>query len=293
MNNIISKLKRLTFFDKILLTIVVFGLFLFAYIFFRKSSTISVVIRVGTEDVQQELKGTRPWFTQMYHEGMKERDGFGLTRAEITKINSYDLSFDQANVYPTMKKVLYLTLNLSTVYNRSSGQNTFKGFPVVVGSPIKLYLDGLLVDGLIVKIPGTNQPTTKHTLTVEAVVKRESEVFPETSGIDEYVARAFHTNDSVNDALGNTIISIKNVRVEQAKKIVTTADGRLLVQRDPLKKDIFLTLNIQATRLNNHYYIFDDIPILIGSKIPLNLSFVSATADVTDIIVNDENQPKP
>lgn len=277
MNTILSKLKKLALFDRIVIALGIVGVVFFAYIFFRKASYLTVVVKVGEDDIQLDSMGTRAWFSQLFYAGMQEKDGLGITRAEVLRVHSY-------NVSPN-RKALYLTIKIRSVYNRSSGQYAFKGFPVLVGSTMRLYLNKLLVDGLVTNVEGIIDPRTKKSLIVETQILDESPVFPETYGVKEHIANALHVNDKVNDSLGNTIVTIVDKKVENAKKVVSTSNGQLVLQRDPLKKDVYLTLQIEATVINDKYFMFDDVPILVGQTIPLNLPSVSVWPEVTKIIV--------
>lgn len=272
-----SKLKNLTFFDKLLIAFGIVGVIFFAYIFFRKSAYLTVTIKVGTDNVLYESNGIQSWFSQLFYTGMTEKDGLGTTRAQVLKVYSYDTS-------PT-RMAVYLTTKIKVVYNRSSDQYTYKGYPVLVGSTLRLYLDRMLVDGLITHIEGIKDPREKKTLIVETQVREETSVFPETAGTKDYIANALQAGDEIKDGQGNTIIKVLDKRVENAKKVVTTSDGRILLQYDPVKKDVYLTLQIEAIKMNNKYFVFDDIPIRIGIGIPLESTLVSVWPDVMSIKV--------
>ena len=106
-------------------------------------------------------------------------------------------------------------------------------------------------------------------------MKEETTVFPETSGSRAYVADAIEEGQEVKDDQGNTIVKILRKRVEDAKKTAITSDWRVFVQRDPLRKDVYLTLQLDAIRINDRYYVFDDVPVLIGYTVPINTGTMS------------------
>lgn len=279
MINIKTIIKNLTFFDKLIITLAVLGIIFFAYIFFRKSSYLTVTIKVGEENILYgpwlANIGTRVWFNQLFYEGMTEVDGIGRTKAEVLYIHSYDK-------LPS-RKAVYMTIKLKVVYNRASNQFTFKGNKVLIGTPIRLELDSLLVEGLVTHIEGVDDPREKVTLIIEAQVREETPTFPETSGTREYVAQAIKSTEEVKDDQGNIIIKFLDTKVENAKKIVTTSDGRVIVQTNPLRKDVYLTLQVEAIKIHNRYFLFDDIPLLIGHGIPINSPTLSIWPEVTEI----------
>ena len=124
---------------------------------------------------------------------------------------------------------------------------------------------------------------------VETRIIWQREVFPETSGAPAYVAEAINTGEQVKDSLGNVLITIVDKRVEPAEKIVTDSRGNVFVSRDPLKKDVFLTLKLRVkelgTDVNEHeYYVFDDVRVKIDTSIPIHLKDISIYPRVTKIL---------
>jgi len=279
MEKIKKILLKLNLFDKVLIFGAIVFVAFFASVFFRKSTYVTVVIKVGEESTRYEAwmvgMGTKTWFSQMFYEGMKETDGLGDVKAEVLSIYSYD-------TLPS-RRAVYLTLKLKAVYNRASNQYTFKGLPILIGSTIKLNLDSLYVEGLVTNLEGVKDIREKVTLKVDAQVREETPVYPDTSGAKDYIANVLEVGDEVKDGQGNTILKILGKRVENAKRLVTTSDGRALVQTNPLRRDIYLTLEINTVKIGDRYFLFDDIPLLIGEKIPINTETTSLWPEVTKI----------
>lgn len=280
MKNIKDKLAKLTLADAAAILVVIAIIAALAYLFFRKSTLVTVTIKVNEDNIAFNSwdagnKGTRSWFAQMFYPGMKEKDGLGKATAEVLGLRSYDTS--------PARKAVYLNVRLRTVYNRASNQNYYKGKAVLVGSTIKLYLDSLQVDGLITHVEGAKDLRQKITLILETQVRDETPVYPETSGTKPYIADALAEGQEIKDDQGNTIIKILKKRVEDAQRVVTTSDGRVFLQTNPLRKDVFFTLQVSANQLANRYYIFDDVPILIGTGIPINTATISVWPEVTKI----------
>lgn len=274
------KIAGLTFADLAWLGIGVAILLILAYLFFRKPASLTVTIKVNEDGVAFNSwdaynKGTRSWFSQMFYKGMKEKDGLGKATAEVLSIRSYDTS--------PARKAVYLTVSLNTVYNRASNQYAYRGKPVLIGSTLKLYLDNLLVEGLVTAAEGAKDPRQKVVLLVESQVRDETPVYPETSGTKPYIADALSEGEEIKDDQGNTIIKILKKRAEDAQRVVTTSDGRVFIQTNPLRKDVFFTLQVRANQIANRYYIFDDVPILIGIGIPINTATISVWPEVTKI----------
>lgn len=256
-----------------LITLCLLGIIFFLYVLFRKESYITITIKVGSDHVNWSGGTISQWFSQLFYVGMKEKDGLGRTTAEILNIRSYDTS--------TNLRAVYANVKLKAIYNRASNQYIFRGKPVLIGSTIRLYLDRLLVDGLVTHFEGVKDTREKHTLIAEAQIRDETTVYPETSGTKDYVADALKVGEKITDLQGNTVIEILQKRVEDAKRVVVTNDGRVLIQSNPMRKDVYFTLRVQTIKIGSRYYVFDDIPVLIGIGVPLNTSTISVWPEIT------------
>jgi hypothetical protein len=278
MNGVLRRLKNLTLFDYIVGGLFLLGVIIFAVIFFRKPTYISVTVKVGEEDIVWPRTGIRDWYSQLFYPGMNEKDSLGKIQAEVTEISTFD-------TVPG-KKALYLTLRLRAVYEKASNQYTFKGKPLLVGFPIKLQLDSVNIEGLITNIEGVRDLRQRVSLLVEAVVLPEEDEnvnFLETKGVPGYIADAIKIGDKVYDNKKNAVITVVNKKVENAKKVVATSSGQVIVGANPLLRDVYLTLEIEAIENGGKYYLFDDQPILIGETIPFNLPTLSIFPVVTKI----------
>lgn len=268
---------KISFFTFIIIGSCALLIIYFAYTFFRKSTYITITLKVGLDLVNAYGPTSKHWYTHYFYIGMKEKDGFGKPTAEVLQIRSYDISDS---------KSLYATVKILSVYNRNSNQYTFRGKPLLIGSPLQLYLDNLLVNGLITNIEGAKDSRTRKKFIVETQLMGDSTVFPETSGVKPYLAEAIPEGLEIKGDQGNVEVKVIKKKVENAKKIVTTGDGKILVQDDPLKKDVYFTLEVNALELHGRYFVFDDLPLLVGWGIPLNTSTVALAPDVTSIIPN-------
>lgn len=281
-----DKIKNTNSFDWIIIGLFISTVIVFGYIFLRRSSNIIVTVKVGNESLywQQwyDPSGTKNWFTNLFYEGLTEKDGLGKTKAEVLNIFSYNTAPDKTN--------LYLRTKLNVVYNRTSNTYSYKGVSVLIGSKIKLNLNRIFVEGLITEVEDFPEKSTREKIIVEAQIINENSTFLETSGTKEYVAENIKIGEEIKDNNGNTIIKIINKKVEPAKKIVTTSNGNVLLKKDPLNKDIYLTLEINAIKYENKYFLLDDIPILVGQNIPINTSIIYIFPTVTKITIPLSNE---
>lgn len=264
-----SKIKkyRAKFFDILIMTtfaVIAASLFL---LLFRTKKERQVVVKVYEESVVWPNKGVSPWFANLFYQGMEEKNSLGKPMAEVVGVRSYDTE--------PAKKAVYLTLKLKTVFTPGERQYTYKGKNVLIGSTISLFLDQVFVEGLITDIEEFKKPYPQVKLIVNAKIIKQDPTFPETTGVDPYIAAAINQGDQIKDSLGKAVLKVTDKKVEAADKIVVTDRGEVFLQKDPVKKDVYLTLEVLASKINNRYYFFDDIPILIGESIPIHLDKIS------------------
>jgi hypothetical protein len=274
MKKILRKFGNLTLFDYLLIGLLAFGVIVFAYIFFRTPTYLTVSVKVGEESLAWGPAYSRTWFAQLFRKGIKERDGVGRNMAEVTEVYVYPISPD--------RQAVYLTLRLRSTYQKASKQHIFKGKPILVGYPIKLQLDTLNVEGIVTNIEGLPDPRTDVKLKIE-VRSNGYGSFQETTGAPPAIADALRIGQTVNDSSGQVVIEIVDKKEVDAKRLTTTYDGRTVIATNPLLKDIQLTLVVNAKKINNRYFLFDDIPLAIGGQIPLILPEVNFWPEITQI----------
>lgn len=274
MKYIHDKLKKLSYFDVILSIVVLFGIIIFAFIFFRKPTYVNVTVKIGEDEVAFPRAGSRNWFAQLFYKGMKETDGLGNPIAEVTDVFVYDTELN--------KQAIYLTLKIKALYTKSKKQYSYQGKPILIGYPIRLQIGQINATGITTGIEGVRKPGEDVTLLVDARLIYESN-YLETSGSLNFIGQAVNVGDIVTDSHGDTVIKVLNKKSEPAKKAVTTATGNVLIKTNPLLSDVYLKLLVNARKVNGKYFLFDDIPVLINQRIPINTSFVSIGPLVTHI----------
>ncbi len=245
------------------------------FLLFRTSKKLNVTIKVNEESVIWPNQGVSAWFADLFYVGMGEKNSFGKTMAKVTKVRSY-------NSDPS-KKTLYLTVNLDAVYSPGISQYSYKGKNILIGSTLQLYLDKIFIEGLIVDVEGFKEPYPTQKLMVDAQVMDINPVFPETYGVIPFIPDNINEGDVVRDNQGKVALQIVKKRVVDASKTIITADGNIISATDPIRKDVYLTLEILASRIGNRYYLFGDLPILVGLGLPIHLDKISIFPTVTKI----------
>jgi len=267
-----GKKIQLKVFDIAVIFIFIFLVISLFLVLFRKQSEIKMVIKVNEESLAYQIDGTPNWFAQFLQVGMKEVDVFGRPVAEVKGIRTY--------YSENQKSIIHLVVTLKTVYSPSNHQYLYKGKAVLIGSTIQLSLNNLLVNGLIVDIEQLVKDHSKK-LFVQARIINPDPAFPQTEGVSSYVAESIKEGDIMKDSLGNLAIKIAKKTVEDANMTVVTSSGNVILQKHPMRKDIFLDLEIWAEKIGDRYYLFGDssFPILTDRKLPFytNKSLVFLT----------------
>jgi len=254
-----GKKIQLKTFDIIVIFIFVFLAVSAFLVLFRKQSEINVVVKVNEESMAYQIGGVPNWFVQFLHVGMKEVDVFGKPMAEVKEIKTY-YAADQ-------RSVAYLVVSLKAVYSISNRQYTYKGKNILVGSTIQLPLDNLLINGLIIDIDGSIKTNLKK-ISAEAKIRTIDSAFPQTEGVPPYIADSVQQGDIMKDSLGRPAIKIVKKTVEDAKMTVVTANGEVILQRQPLRKDVSLDLEIWGEKIGDRYFLFGDtnFPIIVSNN---------------------------
>jgi len=255
-----GKKIQIKVFDIAVIFIFIFVVVSLFFVLFRKQSKINIVITVNEESLAYQTGGVPNWYAQFLHVGMKKVDVFGRSIAEIKGIRSYHLS--------NQKSVVHLMITLNAVYSLSNRIYTYDGKNVLVGSTIEIPFDNLLVKGLIIDTDDLNKTKLKKIL-AKAQIRELDTTFPQTEGVPSYIAESIQQGDIMKDSLGNPVIKIVKKTVEDAKMTVVTSNGDVILQKHPMRKDVFLDLEIWGEKIDDRYYLFGDInfPILVNNSI--------------------------
>lgn len=268
--------KVINLFDLVVILTILVSVSFLVYFLLKHSGHIQVVIKITSRNILYADESPPSWFSEYFHEGMQARDSLGRQTAVITKIYRYDSS--------EKEKALYLTLDLKADYNQGTRQFSYHGTPVLIGAPLKIELENILVDGLVTYISGVEDNHQRRELITEAQLFDYQTVFPETTGVPEYLANTINSGDKISDSLGNIAAEVVEKKVDPAKKIVIDNNGFLYVRNDPLKKDVYLTIKLHVKEINGEYYLFDDIRVRVGQILPLHFKTTTIYPTVTKII---------
>jgi hypothetical protein len=195
------------------------------------------------------------------HEG----DSFTVANGTVATIKSVE-------VYPTgdaSKKRVVLGMTLGTL--AADGQQRFLGRPVQIGQNVPFRTDAYQLTGQIAHRGDTTLPGERTTTT--ATIKLSS-LSPEIAdGIT--VGMVERIDDRVN-------AEIVDRRVEPATVVVTSQDGEIHEREHPRKKDVTLTVELDARRTDAGLY-FHGQQIQEGNGVVLDLDSITTKGQVIDI----------
>lgn len=274
--NLKNKIKNLGLFDFLMIAFLILIIVFFGVFFSRKTKYLEVTVKITEDNILYASNNPQAWFVYLFKPGMKEKNGLGQISAEVKKVYFYDIS--------EAKKAAYINLKLRTNYNRQSQNYSYKGKSLLVGSPIKIELQDVLIEGLVTAIEGLPDPRKEVELIVKSQIFGDNSVFPETNGIPAFLADAVKVGDKFYDSENKAVVTILEKTEEPAKKITTNDKGEVFLRRDPLKKDVYLTLKLLAKQINNEYFLFDDLQIKIGDGIPILTESYSVWPTITEFV---------
>ena len=84
------------------------------------------------------------------------------------------------------------------------------------------------------------------------------------------------------DSNGNILVTVLDVEITPAKRTIVTNGASVSITDQDLK-DVFYTLEVNAYKYGDRYYLYDYMPISIGQYIPLNFPTISVLPTVIDI----------
>ncbi|MFN4212868.1 MAG: hypothetical protein ACK4FL_02820 [Microgenomates group bacterium] len=247
-----KNLRKINFFDYLII-ILILSLFLFFLIrLFRKTTQIEIVLKIYREE----------WFLQQLKPGMAEKNILGKKMAEILSIKTYPTG-DQ-------KKWSHLKIKLKAVYSPGENSYVYKAKKILIGSDFEFYPNNLLVDGTIIKINDKNKDNNLYQIKAKGRLINNDPSFPNTEGVDEYIANSIEEGSIMTDSLNFPAVKINKKDILDAKMVTVDAFGQTYLKTNPLRKDVFVDLTIWAEKKGDYYYLFGDesFPIIIGNSIP-------------------------
>lgn len=263
-------------FDVFIFIVALAGIFMIVRNSFRQSPWVTIDLKVvsNQEGSSVELVPPANWLAGAIHAGDKEPDWDGSPKAEIIEKRLYDAGYDRSFVY--------LTVKLKTSYNKKTKTHTYKNRPVTAGTTLDFIFPQASVRGVITD----NNPQ-------QAGGYQEKIIAVELYDRRPWYADSIHVGDRTSSASAQFIeVLSKNVRPAEKSTVVTDYgrsledNNRLTITgRDPTRKDITLTLRINAIEDRNGFLMYrDDQRIRIGNTLWIPLPSITLSGAVITAI---------
>jgi|GEM_PF-922294 len=272
--DVVKKLQKLHLLDIFFIGFFFILILLFILIFSRSDQKIQIKVKVTDQNVY--FLSTQPpdEYSYSFHQGDVERNEVGKIVAQIEKVNRLQTS--------PGKYLVYLNLSIKANYNPLKQQYSYQGRPIIFGQDLEFDFANTKVSGLIVDFPQYRQPDKKAIkLLVTAQLRNDSRSFSDTYGMPKFYEKAIENGQILANNEGQIVIVVKNITSLPAKRTIVTANNQSLTIDDSELVDIVYTLEVNAYEVEGKTYIFDYLPIQVGSNIPMILDNVSIWPIIT------------
>jgi hypothetical protein len=186
------------------------------------------------------------WLGDAISPGAIEYSAGNKKLVEVLEVRRYD---EEQN------RILWIKVKLLVTPDKNSGGWRFRQMPLNIGSTLTIEPNSVKLVGSIIAIEGSGRAEEYRYIMITVRLYDE---FP-------WYADAIKPGDKYIGDQDRIIAEILDKKVEFAETVVNTADGRVLERRNPLKKDITLTLKIEVADRNGTFYFNHVQPVKIGN----------------------------
>lgn len=224
-----------------------------------KKEWVKTEIKISSSSWWQTYYTSPPfWLGESIKVGDQEFNSQGNKIAEVLDIKTYELS---GGGEATTRKDFYLTLNLQVTKDRRTQKLKFKNQPLEIGAPIELHLKNTFIPGLVTNIEGLTNDKETEELIVEGIWLN---TFP-------WNAEAIPIGGEMKDGMGRIVAKIIDRQINLADMVITTDDGRVLVRKNPLKRDVLIKAKILVKKQGENFYFREDQKVKIGENLFFHL----------------------
>lgn len=214
----------------------------------QKDRFVTVEIISSGGEWWETLPKTPYWLAGSVKPGDIEYAIGGKKLAEVLETKKYE---------EDASKILWAKIRLLVTKDRVSGGYKFNYQPLLIGSTLKIRPHNIQLTGNVISIEGIGR--TDEFKTVRVTVK-SYDLYP-------WFADAIHVGDTAVDDEGNITAAVLAKTTEPAEMTTGDSMGRILPNRNPLKRDVTLTVDIQVAKRGGQLYFNLIQPVLIGTKL--------------------------
>jgi hypothetical protein len=284
---VIGKSRKLKWIEMLGIA-VFFFILLVAFLFLsRRSKDIIVTVRILDSNSQPSFYNfPRQLFLENLKSGLKEKSQLGGTVLEVLDVYKYPSS--------DVNQDVFVTLKISSVYNRQTGEYSFDNLPLLIGDYRTFQLQDIVFSGVIIDINTTGKPKEQKMFSVtgfldpvnnnDSVSNEQVAIFNgvNTNGIKNFLADQIKPGLKILDSNGQTAAEISSVN-KTPGKVTFLQSGRFASADDPDTKHIEITLNILADKVGDSYFFQKEQSLTIGSPIFLSFENLKITLTITSV----------
>lgn len=250
------------------------------FFFLRRSSYVTLVLRVSQSDTLETTYGLPLWYLDNLKEGMEQKDIFGRSTISIVKKFSYPNNWNN--------RISYLTLKLLTTYDKKSGVYSYEGVPLLVGSYQSLKVKGVLLRGVVHRIENNDWQPEQKVYLVEgfvnpSVTDNQDPYVAETmtNGVENYLADRVTKGLKILDSDGTIVAEVLEVNKEIAyRKFIY--QNHLVDVVDNDRKKVNLKVRLVTERYGDVFLFRNDVPIKINENLFLDFWNFEVPMTITD-----------
>lgn len=259
--------KRLTVFDWLIIFVLLAGFVFLSSFVFKEEKWLKVEVKVGPEQWWWDSKPSPYWLADSIKAGDAQFDGLGRKIAEVLETEIYE--------WGGTRKDVYLSLDLKVGYDKKRKIYRFNQQTVGIGKPLSLGMGRIGFQGLVVSAEGMKADKKETVKIVEA----------ELMSVYPWIAEAITIGTQMKDNQGKLKAEVLDKRVELADITVTTDRGEVLARKDPLKRDVLLTLKLVVEESFGLYYFREGQVVKIGNLLWIKFPQVDVNeASITKVL---------
>lgn len=238
-------------FSRLLMVLLLASLMFLGWRIISTKDEYAEVEIMGSGGEWRYTEGPLPsWLADSIYVGDIEYSLGGKKLAEVMSIKRFE---DGPN------KIFFARVRLMVSRNTKYNTFRFRQQPLEIGSFITIAPANKKLTGNVVSIAG---------------VKRQSDIRYTTIRIKMYAlypwfAETIKVGDSTRDDGGQELIRILEKKVTLAEVTAYTSTGQALARRDPLKRDLDLTLRLQVINRSGVDYFAYYQPVKVGNSLYL------------------------
>ncbi|MBT4652547.1 MAG: hypothetical protein HN981_02975 [Candidatus Pacebacteria bacterium] len=201
---------------------------------------------------------------------MKNKDLFKIDDLELIDILYYpNLDFKIS------EQTVFVTLKVKTTFNKRNNQYLYQGQPLLVGDHHIFKIGSTVIPGVIHNIntsffePKTQKILVEGTLENEdnEEIERDAEV--RFVGVKNYFIDGVNSGSIIKNNKGKVIAEI--IRIDKSAGYKEFIYNNSLIKIiDPERKQANILLELDVSKVNNHYFYRREDKIVLGKKIPLS-----------------------